>query len=120
MREPPVVGVVFGYLYSAVNYALALIYVIVLTRYIPPLTQYGYYNTLMAMIGMIGLFFPTLGVDAAIAREGAMLHSRGLGIDDHYAALLTISLTVSTLYATALIIAIPLYLVSRMPSEYMA
>ncbi|WP_054843879.1 hypothetical protein [Vulcanisaeta souniana] len=119
MREPPVVGVVFGYLYSAVNYALALIYVIVLTRYIPPLTQYGYYNTLMAMIGMIGLFFPTLGVDAAIAREGAMLHSRGLGIDDHYAALLTISLTVSTLYATALIIAIPLYLVSRMPSEYM-
>ncbi|ADY01307.1 polysaccharide biosynthesis protein [Vulcanisaeta moutnovskia 768-28] len=118
MRESPVGGVIFGYLYTAVNYTFALIYVIVLTRYIP-LTQYGYYNTLMAMIGMIGLFFPTLGVDAAIAREGAMMHSRGLDISDHYAALLAISLTISTLYAAALIIATPLYLASKIPSEYM-
>ncbi|ADN49845.1 oligosaccharide flippase family protein [Vulcanisaeta distributa] len=118
MKESPVSGVVFGYLYTAINYVFALAYVILLTRFIP-LIQYGYFNTLMAMMGMIGLFFPTLGIDAAIAREGAMLHSRGLGIDDHYAALLTISLTVSTLYAAALIIAIPLYLITRIPSGYM-
>ncbi|WP_243671329.1 oligosaccharide flippase family protein [Vulcanisaeta sp. JCM 16161] len=85
MGESPVGGVVFGYLYTATTYVFALVYVILLTRLIP-LAQYGYYNTLMAMMGMIGLFFPTLGIDAAIAREGAMMHSRGLSIDDHYAA----------------------------------
>jgi len=118
MRESPVGGVLFGYLSTAVSYAFALAYVILLTRYIP-LTQYGYYNALMAMMGLIGLFFPTLGIDAAIAREGAMLHSRGSDIREHYAALFAISLTVSTAYAAALIIATPLYLASKIPSEYL-
>ncbi len=118
MRESPLGGVLFGYLSTAISYVFALIYVIVLTRYIP-LAQYGYYNALMAIMGLIGLFFPTLGIDAAIAREGAMLHSRGLDVEDHYAALLAISLAISTAYTAALIIATPLYLASRIPSRYL-
>ncbi len=111
-------GILFGYLSTAISYVFALAYVIVLTRFIP-LAQYGYYNAIMAMIGLIGLFFPTLGIDYAIAREGAMMHSNGLDITNHFAALLAISLTVSMLYAAAIVIATPLYIASRIPSQYM-
>ncbi|MGC9180378.1 MAG: oligosaccharide flippase family protein [Vulcanisaeta sp.] len=117
MRESPVSGILFGYLSTAINYAFALAYVIILTRFIP-LAQYGYYNAIIAMIGLIGLFFPTLGIDYAIAREGAMIHSNGLNITNHFAALLAISLTVSTLYAVAIVIATPLYIASKIPSQY--
>ncbi|MGC8542797.1 MAG: oligosaccharide flippase family protein, partial [Vulcanisaeta sp.] len=117
MRESPVSGILFGYLSTAINYAFALAYVIILTRFIS-LAQYGYYNAIIAMIGLIGLFFPTLGIDYAIAREGAIIHSNNLDITNHFAALLAISLTVSTLYAAAIVIATPLYIVSRIPSQY--
>jgi hypothetical protein len=63
-------GVLYVYAATAVNYALALLYVALLTRCVP-IDQYGYYNALIAIVGLVGMFFPTLGLDMAVTREGA-------------------------------------------------
>ncbi|WP_069807927.1 oligosaccharide flippase family protein [Vulcanisaeta thermophila] len=116
--ESPVSGVIAGYLASAVNYAFAVIYVIVLTKLIP-LTQYGYYNSLLAMMGIFSLFFPTLGIDVAIAREAAMLHARNMPFEEHMAAILLITIILTTAYSLTLLLAIPLYIISKIPSYYL-
>ncbi|ABW02287.1 oligosaccharide flippase family protein [Caldivirga maquilingensis] len=110
--ESSVSGVITGYLASAV------IYVIILTRLIP-LTQYGYYNSLLAMMGIFSLFFPTLGIDVAIAREAAMLHARDMPFEGHMAAILLISIILTTAYSLTLFLAIPLYIISKIPSYYL-
>ncbi|WP_054842865.1 hypothetical protein [Vulcanisaeta distributa] len=77
VKESAVVAVVLNYLPTAVNYALAIAYIVVLTRYIP-LAQYGYYNALFAIINSIGALIPIPGISGAIAREGAIKYARGV------------------------------------------
>jgi len=98
--ESTIGGVLYGYAATAINYALALLYVAFLTRYIP-IDQYGYYNAPTAAIGIVGTFFPMLGLDIAVTREGAAKHTESRNATEHYAALLALSLTVSMAYATA-------------------
>jgi len=109
-------GILYGYAATAVNYALALLYVALLTRYIP-IDQYGYYNALIAAIGLVGTFFPTLGLDIAVAREGAAKHAESGNAAEHYAALLALSLTISTAYATAVVALTPLYASRGVPPQ---
>jgi len=109
-------GILYGYAATAMNYALALLYVAFLTRYIP-IDQYGYYNALIAAIGLVGMFFPTLGLDIAVAREGAAKHAERGNATEHYVALLALSLTVSTAYATAAVALMPLYASRGVPPE---
>jgi len=117
-NESSVMGIVLGYLAAATNYASAVIYVALLTRIIP-LDQYGYYNALLSIMSTLGLLFPTLGIDVAIAREGAMTHARGYGTETYFSAVLLISLTLSAAYSAALIIAMPLYIINRIPQYYL-
>ncbi len=83
--ESAIGGILYGYAATAINYAFALLYVAFLTRYIP-IDQYGYYNALIAAIGLVGMFFPTPGLDIAVAREGAAKHAESRNATEHYAA----------------------------------
>ncbi len=82
---------------------------IVLTRYVP-IEQYGYYNAIVSFVAIISLFFPTLGVDNAIAREAAGTHARGGGGDviPYYSALASLTMFLSIMYAVALIFLAPI------------
>jgi O-antigen/teichoic acid export membrane protein len=112
--EAPVRGIIYRYAATLINYALALAYVVALTRYIPA-DQYGQYNALIAIAGLIAMAFPTLGIDVAIAREGAALHGKGRDAAENYSALFAISLIVSSTYAAAVVAATPLYLANGIP-----
>ncbi len=99
-------GVLYSYAATATSYALSLAYVVVLTKCIPA-EQYGQYNALQVLTGLIGMLFPTLGVDIAIAREGASPHGKGQDVSTHYSALFAISLAFSAAYASAIAAARP-------------
>jgi O-antigen/teichoic acid export membrane protein len=58
--ESAIGGILYGYAATTINYALALLYVAFLTRYIP-IDQYGYYNALIAAIGLVGTSSPRSG-----------------------------------------------------------
>ena len=109
-------GILYGYAATVVNYALALLYIVLFTRYIP-MDQYGYYNALVAAIGLVGMFFPALGLDIAVAREGAAKHAESGNAAEHYAAMLVLSLTISTAYATAVVAMTPLYVSRGVPPQ---
>ena len=113
-RESAIAGVVLNYLPTATNYALAIAYIVVLTRYIP-LTQYGYYNALFAIVNAIGSLIPIPGISGAIAREGAIEYIRGGNIRPYFAALVFMSLIMAIIYAAVLVIAIPIYLINGIP-----
>lgn len=80
---------------------------IVLTRYVP-IEQYGYYNAIVSFVAIISLFFPTLGVDNAIAREAAGTHARGGDVIPYYSALASLTMFLSIMYAVALIFLAPI------------
>ncbi|NAZ12628.1 MAG: oligosaccharide flippase family protein, partial [Desulfurococcales archaeon] len=61
-NESAVSGILLGYIASIINYSMAVIYFTVLTRFIS-LEDYGYYNALLSIAGIISMFFPTLGID---------------------------------------------------------
>jgi len=109
-------GILYSYVATAINYALALLYVALLTRYVP-IDQYGYYSALIAVIGLVGMFFPTLGLDKAVAREGAAVHAERGNTAEHYAALLALSLILSTAYATAVVALTPFYTSRGVPPD---
>ncbi len=111
-------GVAYGYLGSLINYGLAVAFVVVLTRFIP-LADYGYYTAMLSMTGIIGLFIPSFGVDMAIAREAAALRAKGADVSDHASALAAYSLSLSAIYAVAIMAAAPWYLASGVPPAYL-
>lgn len=113
MAESSVGGVFWGYLATAVNYALSLLYVVFLTRLIS-LSDYGYYNAFVALAGLVALFFPSLGVDMAIAREGAASREPR----PYFAALLAVALAVSTAYSAVLIAVTPFLLRNAPPGFF--
>ena len=118
VAESPLGGVAYGYLGTLINYGLAVVFVVVLTRFIP-LADYGYYTAMLSMTGIIGLFIPSLGVDMAIAREAAALRAKGADISDHASALAAYSLSLSAIYAVAVMAAAPWYLASGVPPAYL-
>ena len=113
MAESSVGGVFWGYLATAVNYVLSLLYVVVLTRFIY-LSDYGYYNAFVAFAGLVALFFPSLGIDMAIAREGAASGDPRR----YFAALLAVALAISTAYSAALVAATPFVLGGAPPGFF--
>ncbi|MCG2865705.1 MAG: oligosaccharide flippase family protein [Vulcanisaeta sp.] len=113
-REGAVAGVLLNYLPTAANYVLAIVYIVVLTRYIP-LTQYGYYNALFAIVNTIGAVIPIPGINSAIAREGAIEFARGRDARPYFAASVFMSLVMSVIYAVALVAAVPIYLGNGIP-----
>lgn len=115
--ESPVAGILYGYIANIAQGVLALLYVVILTRFIG-LEEYGYYNALLSIIGIIGLFFPTLDIDKAVAREAAMIRPRGVDLSQHFSALLLISLILGSAYISAMIIAIPLYIAHNIPRGF--
>ncbi len=114
VRESGVAGIVLNYLPTAVNYALAIAYIIVLTRYIP-LAQYGYYNALFAIINSIGALIPISGISNAIAREGAIDHARGGDSRPYFSAMVFMSLIMAAIYGLVIVLAVPIYLGSGIP-----
>jgi len=105
--ESAVMGIFFNYANTLVNYGFAVIYVIVLTRFVP-ITQYGYYNAIIAFTGIISLFFPSFGVDNAIAKEAAEAHAKGGDVNLYYSAMMTLSITITMANSIALLATIPL------------
>ncbi len=105
--ESAVMGIFFNYANTLVNYGFAVIYVTVLTRFVP-IIQYGYYNAIMAFTGIISLFFPTLGIDNAIAKEAAEAHAKGGDANPYYSAMMTFSISITVANGVALLAAIPL------------
>jgi O-antigen/teichoic acid export membrane protein len=118
ISESPLLGVFTNYASTVVNYALALAYIILLTRFIP-LTQYGYYNAMLALLSTVGLFFPTFGIDNAIAREGAMNHARGGTVYMHYSAMFALSLTLTLAYSVTGLALIPVFIRDGVPAWLM-
>ena len=115
VKENAVVAVVLNYLPTVVNYALAVAYIVVLTRYIP-LTQYGYYNALFAIINSIGALIPIPGISGAIAREGAIEYARGGDAKPYFAAMVFMSLVMAVIYGLIIALATPIYLSNGIPS----
>lgn len=105
--ESAVMGIFFNYANTLVNYGLAVIYVIALTRFVP-IIQYGYYNAIIAFTGIIGLFFPSFGVDNAIAKEAAEAHAKGGDVNPYYSAMMALTITITMANSIALLAAIPL------------
>ncbi|MGC8597993.1 MAG: lipopolysaccharide biosynthesis protein [Thermocladium sp.] len=105
--ESAVMGIFFNYANTLVNYGFAVIYVIVLTRFVP-ITQYGYYNAIIAFTGIISLFFPSFGVDNAIAKEAAEAHAKGGDVNPYYSAMMALTITITMASSITLIAAIPL------------
>ncbi len=114
VRENAIAAIALNYLPTAVNYALAIAYIIVLTRYIP-LTQYGYYNALFAIINSIGALIPIPGITSAIAREGAIEHARGGDAEPYFAAMALMSLAMAAIYGSIIALATPIYIGSGIP-----
>ncbi|GGP18968.1 hypothetical protein GCM10007981_00750 [Thermocladium modestius] len=114
-EESRVMGIILNYAQTLVNYGLAVAYVIVLTRYVP-IEQYGYYNAIVSFVAIISLFFPTLGVDNAIAREAAGTHARGGDVIPYYSALASLTMFLSIMYAVALIFLAPILRYHGVPS----
>ncbi|MEM1637579.1 MAG: oligosaccharide flippase family protein [Pyrobaculum sp.] len=112
--ESPALGVGLGYLATVLNYALALAYVVALTKFIP-LEDYGIYNSLVALLSLFWLFLPNFGVYTAIMREGAAVRGRGGDVGAYFAALLFLQLAFSVAYAAIVVGASPLYLVHYPP-----
>ena len=56
LTESAVLGILTSYASMIVNYGLAAAYVILLTRF-APLTRYGYYSAMIALLSAISLFF---------------------------------------------------------------
>jgi len=115
ISESPLLGVLTNYASAAISYALALAYIILLTRFIP-LTQYGYYNAMLALLSTVGLFFPTFGIDNAIAREGAMNHARGGTVYAHYSAMFALSLSLTLAYSVTGLALIPIFIRDGVPA----
>ncbi|MEM3836094.1 oligosaccharide flippase family protein, partial [Pyrobaculum sp.] len=113
MAESSVGGVFWGYFATVVNYALSLLYVVFLTRFIP-LSDYGYYNAFVALAGLLSLLFPSLGIDMAIAREGASSGEPRR----YFAALLAVALALSTAYSAALLAVTPFVLRDAPPGFF--
>jgi len=65
----------------------------------------------------VDTFFPTFRLDIAVAREGAAKHAERGNATEHYAALLALSLTVSTAYTTTAVALMPLYVSRGVPPE---
>jgi O-antigen/teichoic acid export membrane protein len=116
-NESAVSGILFGYIASIINYSLAVLYVIVSTRFIS-LEDYGYYNALLSIAGIISTFFPTLGIDWAIVREGAVKYGEGKDPLEHYSALFLISISITMAYVITLIIITPLYITSVISERF--
>jgi O-antigen/teichoic acid export membrane protein len=116
-NESAISGILLGYIASIINYSLAVLYVIVLTRFIS-LEDYGYYNALLSIAGIISMFFPTLGIDWAIVREGAVKYGEGKDPLEHYSALFLISISITMAYIITLIIITPLYITSVIPERF--
>ncbi|WP_243668980.1 hypothetical protein [Vulcanisaeta sp. JCM 16161] len=114
VKESTVAAVVLNYLPTAANYALAIAYIVVLTRYIP-LTQYGYYNALFAIINSIGALIPIPGISGAIAREGAIEYARGGDAKPYFAAMTFMSLVMAVIYGLIIALATPLYVGNGIP-----
>ncbi|ABW02300.1 polysaccharide biosynthesis protein [Caldivirga maquilingensis] len=118
LNEPAVLGILTNYASTIVNYALAIAYLIVLTKFIP-LTQYGYYNAIVALLSIVSLFFPTFGIDNAVAREAAMAHASGRGVDGYYSALFALTFTLTMGYVVASMALIPVFIRDGVPSWLM-
>ncbi|ADN50917.1 oligosaccharide flippase family protein [Vulcanisaeta distributa] len=114
VRENTVLAVVLNYLPTAANYALAIAYIVVLTRYIP-LTQYGYYNALFAIINSIGALIPIPGISGAIAREGAIEYARGGDVKPYFSAMVFMSLIMAVIYGLLIALATPFYIGNGIP-----
>ncbi len=114
VKESAVVAIVLNYLPTAANYALAIAYIVVLTRYIP-LTQYGYYNALFAIINSIGALIPIPGISGAIAREGAIEYAKGGDSRPYFSAMVLMSLIMAVIYGLIIVIATPLYMSNGIP-----
>lgn len=94
---------------------MAIAYIVVLTRYIP-LTQYGYYNALFAIINSIGALIPIPGITGAIAREGAIEYVRGGGdAKPYFSAMVFMSLIMAVIYGLIIALATPLYIGNGIP-----
>ena len=117
-NETAMMGILFNYANTLVNYGFAVIYVIVLTRFVP-IIQYGYYNAIIAFTGIVGLFFPSFGVDNAIAKEGAEAHAKGLDVTPYYSAMTALSLAITMANSIALLAAIPLLRAQKIPDSLM-
>ncbi|MGC9227644.1 hypothetical protein, partial [Caldivirga sp.] len=118
IEESQVLGVIFNYAQTIVSYTLALAYIILLTKFIP-LRQYGYYNAIQALLATIGLFFPTFGLDNAIAREGAMNHAKGGDVYAHYSGMFALTLTIASAYSLTGIALIPVFIRDGVPAWLM-
>ncbi|MGC9137248.1 hypothetical protein [Caldivirga sp.] len=118
IEESQVLGVIFNYASTIVNYTLALAYIILLTKFIP-LRQYGYYNAIQALLATIGLFFPTFGLDNAIAREGAMSHAKGGDVYVYYSGMFALTLTIASAYSLTGIALIPVFIRDGVPAWLM-
>ncbi|WP_243676286.1 hypothetical protein [Vulcanisaeta distributa] len=115
VKESAVVAIVLNYLPTVANYALAIAYIVVLTRYIP-LTQYGYYNALFAIINSIGALIPIPGISGAIAREGAIKYARGGDAKPYFSAMILMSLIMAIVYDLVIVLATPpLYMSNGIP-----
>jgi O-antigen/teichoic acid export membrane protein len=95
-----------NYLPTIANYGLAAVYVVLLTRLVP-LEEYGLYNALASFAALVGLFFPTFGVDNAIAREAAAARARGGDTRPYFSAIAALALTLSALNAAAIALLAP-------------
>lgn len=115
-EESRVMGIVLNYAQTLVNYGLAVAYVVLLTRYVP-IDQYGYYNAIASFISIIGLLFPTLGVDNAIAREAASARARGGDVIPYYSALTALIVMLSIIYAIASTALAPVLRAHGVPSS---
>ena len=115
VKENTVIAVVLNYLPTTVNYALAIAYIVVLTRYIP-LIQYGYYNALFAIINSISALIPIPGISGAIAREGAIEYARGDDAKLYFAVMVFMSLVMAIIYGLIIALATPVYLSNGIPS----
>ena len=118
LTESAVLGILTNYASTVINYGLAVVYIILLTKYVP-LTQYGYYNAMIALISAISLFFPTLGIDNAIAREAAVTHSSGGDVTPYYSAMFSLSFTLTLGYVAAMIASIPVFIKDGIPGWLM-
>ena len=114
LTESAVLGILTSYASTVISYGLAVVYVILLTKYIP-LTQYGYFNAMIALISAISIFFPTFGIDNAIAREAAMVHSSGGDVMPYYSAMFSLSFTLTLGYVAAMIASIPIFIKDGIP-----
>ncbi|WP_069808207.1 lipopolysaccharide biosynthesis protein [Vulcanisaeta thermophila] len=117
-RESSLFGVLFNYMPTVVNYALAVVYVVVLTKFIP-VQEYGYYNALLAIVNILGFTIPIPGINSAIAREAGIRFARGEAVDQFFAAIVLLSLVMTAVYAIALVLAMPLYLGSGIPGWFL-